>query len=135
MAPAQSKMLNPLLTDDACCVVCDTNKQIGECHNGHHQCLKCSMKRFQCVLANHYKRVGVGVDGKFQFTCFMCREPINYMEQWDRKLFAKMMKLAYVKTLHQYHSERCPPPLWPGDLTKLLSITKLPFRDDHYVKY
>ena len=105
MAPAQSKMLNPLLSDNACCVVCDTNKQIIECPNGHHQCLKCSMKRYQCVFVNYLKKNredNIRVCPQEDITCFMCRKNIHNIEdQVDLKVWDKMLDLVILKSWHQ----------------------------------
>ena len=103
MAPAQSKMLNPLLSDNACCVVCDKNKQIIECPNGHHQCLCCSMKRYQIVYNGYMKsKEGGRPSPSKDIKCFMCRTFIEDVEdQVGTKLFYKMVNLVLLKEYHQ----------------------------------
>jgi len=96
-------MLNPLLSDNACCVVCDKNKQIIECPNGHHQCLCCSMKRWQIVFSDYMKSKERGRPSPSKdITCFMCRTVIEDAEhQVDIKLYDKMVDLIILKTYHQ----------------------------------
>lgn len=113
MAQPISKMLCTLLHDGACCVVCDSTNHVIECPNGHHQCLKCMLKRYQCVLAeacpDEWLYPGEGMK------CFQCRQNINNIYQQAGDVYHKMLLLVVLKGSYKSYAGKTIP-------TDLLSL-------------